>query len=144
MPNAELNNLSKFLLSLPQLFEEAIGNDPKLRSLIEKANKDQLREGLTATNGPLPDYSETSVKVFGKPEGRIKLYDTGEFYKSITAKKEKNSIKIVSDEGKDWKFPMLALRYGTDIIGISIENLSLIEKEYIEKKINEIIKKIKL
>jgi hypothetical protein len=144
MQNAELNKLSKFLLSLPKLFEEAIGNDPKLRSLIEKANKDQLKEGLTATNEPLPDYSETSVKVFGKPEGRIKLYDTGDFYKSITAKKEKNSIKIVSDEGKDWKFPMLALRYGTDIIGISIDNLTLIEKEYIEKKINEIIKNIKL
>jgi hypothetical protein len=50
---------------------------------------DQLEQGQDSRGDNLPDYSPASVQVFGKPAGPWRLYDTGDFYRSILLRTNK-------------------------------------------------------
>lgn len=77
------------------------------------ANVNQLRRGEANDGEPMPDYSYTSVKVFGKPEGPIKLFDTGDFYRGMYVKVEGDNIITSS---ADDKTDMLFKRFGKEDI----------------------------
>jgi hypothetical protein len=102
--------------------------DDSILFRIAEYNREQLREGKRSDGSDLPDYSDTSVFVYGKEAGPIKLFDTGFFYESIEAVVVGDVIAILSNPIKrdeiTGKITNLKERYEPEIIGISEENLN--------------------
>jgi len=98
---------------------------------------DQLeKEGLKSDGSYLPDYSKTSVEVYGKEDGHIKLRDTGEFYRSFVVKVDPKGIEIIADTSKGTTAnDDLAVRYGINILGLTEENNNVIVNALINKYI---------
>jgi len=67
---------------------------------ISELNRDQLKIGMKTDGSWLPPYSAYSVTKFGKPPGKIKLFDTGAFYEGITPEFAKTDFTLT---GKDQK-----------------------------------------
>jgi hypothetical protein len=107
---------------------------------------DQLeREGLKADGSYLPDYSKTSVEIYGKEEGHIKLKQTGKFYRSFVVKVDPKGVEIIADTKKGTTSnDDLAVRYGIDILGLTDENNNVIvdalTNKYIEYLENEVLR----
>jgi hypothetical protein len=106
---------------------------------------DQLfEEGLKSDGSYLPDYSKASVELYGKPDGHIRLKDTGNFYRSFVIKVDPKGAEIIADTMKGTvKNDDLAVRYGLDILGLTEENQNLIAdaltNKYIEYLENELL-----
>ena len=98
---------------------------------------DQLeKEGLKSDGTYLPDYSKTSVEVYGKEDGHIKLRDTGVFYRSFVVKVDPKGIEIIADTSKGTTAnDDLAVRYGINILGLTEENNNVIVNALINKYI---------
>ena len=95
--------------------------------IIRLNTQDQLfDEGIRADNKSLPDYSNTSVNVYGKRAGHITLKDTGEFYQSFVVKVDKSGIDIVADTQKE--DTDLSKKYGNEILGLTDENSGLLRE----------------
>jgi hypothetical protein len=102
---------------------------------------DQLfDEGIKADGTYLPDYSRTSVEVYGKPDGHIQLKDTGVFYRSFVVKVDAKGYEIIADTQKE--NVDLSVKYGLDILGLTDENMIVVNEmlknkyiEYIEEKL---------
>ena len=107
---------------------------------------DQLeKEGIKSDGSFLPDYSKTSVEVYGKSDGHIQLKDTGEFYRSFVVKVDPIGISIIADTLKGSGVnDDLAVRYGINILGLTEENNNIIVKaltnKYIQYIENEIFR----
>jgi len=144
MANEKLKKLSSFLLNLPIKVKSIIISDKQLYDLIIKANLDQLKQGQRADGSELPRYSDTSVLVYNKPAGAIKLYDTGDFYKGIRIEVKNSTETTIKLVGTDDKTEMLQSEYGKEIIGISLANLTEIEQNYIKNKITDLIKNLEI
>lgn len=71
-----------------------------LAGQIAELNQEQLKKGMRSDGSFLPDYSKRSVEEFGKPEGPIKLFDTGDFYKGINPVFDASGFTL---QGKDSK-----------------------------------------
>lgn len=131
-----LNKLIQNFEKLPQLATEAMLFQIDVsKDKITDLNKEQLQDGRRADNSYLPNYSERSVKVYGKPEGRIRLYDTGDFYDGFDVKTN-NQSKEIELYGKDLKTQMLKNEYRKEIIGLtpqSIEKFISLIKENLNK-----------
>lgn len=104
--------------------------------LMAQLNREQLKIGMTSDDIMLPDYSKTSVLIFGKTPGPIKLYDKGNFYKSIKVDSDSDMFKefyefICNDPNN------LQKRYKDfgDILGLTSKNKENIS----EKKITPFI-----
>lgn len=104
-------------IPIDQLGKQAIGLTDES---ISELNRGQLRDGKTATR-TLPEYSQTSVMVYGKEPGLIKLYDTGSFYNSFNVNINNDSLEIKADDPND-----LIGRYSRfgDILRLSDESQS--------------------
>lgn len=105
---------------------------------------DQLfGDGMLSDGTFLPDYSKTSVEVYGKPDGHIKLKETGQFYRSFVVKVDPKGFEIIADTNKGAGLnDDLAVRYGIDILGLTDENQNLVTEmltnnyiEYVEQKL---------
>jgi hypothetical protein len=84
-----------------EMFKQALSNDEFRQELVRILIQDQLEQGIDGDGKELPEYSEISVNVYGKEAGPYKLYDTGEFYKSITIEKiDGSGIVIYGDTDK--------------------------------------------
>lgn len=59
---------------------------------IAELNREQLKSGKRADNSNMPNYSKSSVNLFGKPAGPIMLFDTGNFHASITVQVKGDEI----------------------------------------------------
>lgn len=109
---------------------------------ISELNRSQLEKGERGDGSSLPDYSQTSVEVYGKEAGVIKLFETGYFYNTIEAIDMGNVIAILSNPLKrneiTGEITNLKERYGYEIIGISDENMEVLRKD-IRAKIVEYI-----
>lgn len=80
---------------------KTISDNPFLRDVVTDLNTNkQLRFGLTADGGVLPDYSDTSVNLYGKEPGPIQLKDTGAFYKSFEVILTDDGFWITADDEK--------------------------------------------
>lgn len=101
---------------------------------------DQLfDEGIKSDGSYLPDYSKTSVEVYGKRGGHIQLKESGTFYRSFVVKVDSNGLAIIADTVKGAGADNdLAQRYGIDILGLTEENQVLITKLLLEKYIKYI------
>jgi len=108
--------------------------------IIRLNTEDQLfNEGMRSDGTSLPDYSQTSVEVFGKRAGHITLKDTGHFYQSFRVKVDNFGMFIAVDDTSLYDVP-LTTTYGLDILGLTEENtmvlIQMLKRKYI-KEINE-------
>lgn len=105
----------------------------------EDQQRQQLSQGLRGDDTVMPDYSPTSVKVFGKPEGPIKLYDQGDFYKGIQLSVRGDIFNITST---DMKTTMLENHYGIDILRLGtqakINYIRVLRPEYVNTIRNDL------
>ena len=104
--------------------------------IIRLNTDDQLfDEGIRSDGTFLPDYSQRSVEEFGKPQGHIKLKDTGQFYQSFRVKVDKWGFFISADDTSIYDIP-LTDTYGIDILGLTDENMTvltnLLKRKYLE------------
>ena len=104
-----IENLSK--LDVEKVVKQSILTTSETYSEL---NREQLKSGLKADNSVMPNYSKTSVEVFGKPSGAIMLFDTGAFHKSFKTDVAGENIIITSNDIHN-----LAERYSDEIFGLS-------------------------
>lgn len=94
----------------------------KHAEFIEELNRIQLSFGIRSDDTLLPSYSPVSVEA-GKPPGRIKLFDQGEFYEGINVSIFDDELRF---EGEDEKTPMLISKYGRMILGLNDKSLQVL------------------
>src|SRR5688572_18457774 len=101
---------------------------------LTNMNTDQLFQGQDAKGKSLPDYSERSVQVFGKPSGPMKLFDTGDFYRGFFVRADKFPVVFESSDRKTGKIADLLAAKGEDpddIYGINRANLKDFSRNYL-------------
>lgn len=112
------------------------------KAIVELNTKDQLfNKGINSDGETLGNYSPVSVQNYGKPAGHIRLYDSGDFYKSFKVQREGEDFTIIADTMKTsdtGQLTDLATVYGIDIIGLTNDSkkvLSQMVKSKIPSKI---------
>jgi hypothetical protein len=97
-------------------------------------NTDQLFQGEGVDGSLLPDYSQRSVEVFGKPQGPWRLFETGDFYRGFIFQNARFPLEIVSHDSKEFLIAEKLENAGYDstkIYGLNNENLEDISRQYI-------------
>jgi hypothetical protein len=98
-------------------------------------------DGVDSKDKSLGNYSDVSVKVFGKPAGHIRVYDTGEFYDSIKIKSEKDQVVISANTIKTaWDGAVDLLDRWPALLGLNEKSLSKI-RDYIKPLFIEEVRK---
>lgn len=139
MPNV-LNYLAKVsALSYVDTMAK-VWNDSRVQAEIVRLNTEEqlFNEGIKSDGDYLPDYSDTSVNLYGKPNGHIRLYDTGEFFESFRILVFGEDAEIVADTRKE--DTDLAERYGKAIIGLTNESKDILTK-IILQVLREVVRK---
>ena len=95
-------------------------------------NRQQLFQGDRADGSEMPPYSFVSVNFFNKPNGPIRLYDTGDFYRGfIFASKTGKAQFPLFITSTDSKTNELQSRYGSQIFGLTSENMAGFAKVFV-------------
>lgn len=113
--------------------------------VITNMNTDQLFEGKKSDGSIMPPYSKTSVEVFGKPEGPIRLFDTGDFYNGFILHTEKFPILFNSKDSKTFLLVEgngYTKGYGENIFGLTEENKKDLTENYLKEEIQNYYKSI--
>lgn len=131
---SSIAKLQGILDDLPLLIREVINEN---HTLIEDMILAQLEKGQRGDGTSLPNYSPVSVKVYGKPPGPIKLYDTGAFYRAVFAKAFDDAFQIGDT---DPKTPGLTTLYGDAILQLSDEHKAELVNDILK---SELVSKIK-
>tara|TARA_R110000851_G_scaffold220616_3_gene373478 strand:- start:1014 stop:1463 length:450 start_codon:yes stop_codon:yes gene_type:complete len=140
-------NVIEFLGRVASLSYEAtltkVWNDKRVQAKIIELNtrKQLFDEGLKSDGSYLPDYSDVSVREYGKPSGHIRLFETGEFFDSFRIIVFGSIAEIVADTIKNNPFGEdtdLAKVYNNTIIGLTDESKTVL-KEIIYEVTKEII-----
>ena len=110
-----VNNLLKKFQNLnpDQLITDSV---VETKEVYGDLQVEQQLQGLKADGNEMPDYSATSVDLFGKEPGPIKLRDTGAFQTAIEVKVDASVIVARSNDSKN---DMMVKRYGKEIFGLS-------------------------
>lgn len=101
--------------------KSAIGRTAKVYADL---NREQLSEGRRADMTMMPDYSWVSVHFYGKPEGPIRLFDTGAFHESLNVDVGSDTIEVLSQDRYN-----LEERYGEEIYGLADPNQEYYNQE---------------
>lgn len=115
-------------LTSGRLFVLTFSNQRNKDLVIQLNQEFQLELGELADGRQLPFYSEVSQEVYGKPNSRWTLKDTGEFYESfkvITV--SRTGLTIDADDEKEDK---RLSEYGA-ILGLSPENMARLADEVV-------------
>lgn len=119
--------------------------DASIKFAMAELNRDQLMEGERADGLSLPDYSPTSVNIYGKAPGPIKLLDTGAFHDSIIVIAADNAYRFLSSPLKrdeiTGRITNLKEKYGDEIIGLGKDGLDEIRQK-VKIKIVEHVNKL--
>ena len=140
-----MNNLIKYLenvkqkLTITNLMVNVIGKDRSLLQLIVSLNtQDQLyNKGIRSDKTKIGQYAPYTIEIKrlkGQPYNHITLKDTGDFYDSFVAFVDNSAdIQISSDPIKTDALTGLTtdltIRYGEKIIGLTEENIDVINKK---------------
>lgn len=138
--------MSEIIMSVVTLLREVVSEMPAMvkeviienKATIEDMNIAQLSEGKRADGSTMPPYSPRSVQEFGKPEGPIRLFDEGDFWRGIEVETYDNGFEMV---GTDPKTDMLMHGegdregYGEEIIGVDEENLQVLIDDVLEPEL---------
>ncbi len=85
-----------------EMFKKALSNDEFRQELVRILIQDQLEQGIDGDGEKLPEYSETSIIIYGKPPGPYLLLDQGTFYDSIKVERiDESGVFIFGDTDKD-------------------------------------------
>jgi len=98
-------------------------------------NTDQLFQGEDSEGKSLPEYSDRSVTVFGKPSGPWRLFDSGDFYRGFFVRVEDRKVIFDSRDSKTGMI-LQALDFKghdepTDIFGLQKQNLTDLVKSHV-------------
>jgi len=102
-------------LNALDIAKEAVVFIESIKEDITELNSERMRQGRKADGSIMPYYNLTSVNVYGKEPGPIKLLDTGSFQEQIFVDVKQKSF--VTDS-KDSKSEMLKRDYGEEIFGL--------------------------
>ena len=104
-----------------------MSENPALKKLVTYLNTEkQLQFGLRSDDTVLPNYSRTSIDVYGKPDAPIMLKDTGEFWRSFEVILDMDGFEIDGDSVKfDFEPVDLEAIYGEDIYGLTDKNMNI-------------------
>ena len=91
---------------------------------IAQLNTEQLMQGTRADGEEMPWYSQVSVEVFGKPDGPIRLFDTGAFHSSFTIDVGGEETEVLATDLYN-----LEERYGEEIYGLTDKNQEYYNQE---------------
>lgn len=120
-------------LKVDRLAKQSIARTSKIMADL---NREQLQSGKRADNSTMPNYSAASVKIFGKPAGPIKLYDTGAFHDSIQIDVGSDEIEFLAkDEHK------LIERYTDEVLGLGDKQQEYYNEEIFYPEFAEEIEK---
>lgn len=109
---------------------------------VERLNKDQLSKGLLANGDTTPSHSGSPISemyVDSKIERgvyseslypKMNFYNTGDFYRGITAFLEDDGITIDSN---DEKVLMLETRYSPYLLGLTKESVTKLTANIIDE-----------
>jgi len=110
-----------------------------LQTQDQMFDKGQKSTGLSIT----PSYAQSTISIKqkkGQPTDRVTLKDTGDYYESIIVDAQATQLIIRSNITYA---VFLANRYGSDVLGLTVENLTNIVNQLIvpqlDKNINNII-----
>jgi len=108
-------------LTVGRLFVLTFSDQINKDIIIQLNQEFQLELGILADDRQLPFYSEVSQSVYGKPNSRWTLKDTGEFYESFRVINVSQSGLIIDadDEKEDKRLS----EYGA-ILGLNDENMA--------------------
>jgi hypothetical protein len=84
-------------LDVPTLCEDAFNLNSEI---AEDLNREQLMRGEGA-KGDMPEYSFNSKALFDKPDGGIRLFETGDFHRGITFESVSGMIYSYSKDEKN-------------------------------------------
>ncbi|NQU52439.1 MAG: hypothetical protein HQ522_07855 [Bacteroidetes bacterium] len=139
-----ISGLKTFEAGLNGYISEVIRQNETL--IIELNSEEQLYEKGITRDGVSIDsyapYSEVTIEIKqakGQPTGRVTLRDEGDFEKSFFIDIKEDSFEIKASDGKT---EMLTMSYGSEILGLTDENLIELVRVYILpvllKKLREI------
>ena len=123
--NRRLSNISQS--TIVEWVEDILN---ELDGEIEDLNREQLGEGMYATGGFLRNYSYATTEISPHKTGRIKLYDEGDFWRSIFAS---SGMGILEIDATDWKTDMLKEEFGNEILGLAPTQFNYIIQKVAEK-----------
>jgi len=117
-----------------------VAESEEAQEAVAEAQREQLRKGQRPDGSSFPDYSTTSVNVYGKPAGPIQWYDDGEFYDTIGYVATDKNLEFfdaltTSDNGEDIN---LEQRYNETILGIQTDNFTDINEVFAAKYIEQL------
>lgn len=119
------DRLERFKLNVPIMVEETL---KELAPVIEDLLADQLQRGEKGDGTKLPDYSPVSVRVYGKPAGPIRLFETGAFYRGMTLAVTAKDFEIIDTDSKTAK---LTETYGDAILLLSPKSVQVLVDDYL-------------
>ena len=124
-------------LTALSMHREALSAIGRTSEEIAKLNREQLLHGKRADGSKMPDYSYISVKLFGKPQGPIMLYDTGAFHASMEVDVDSTEFEIIADD----KYS-LEERFGEEIYGLADRNQEYYNQEIFYPEMLESIEEL--
>ena len=124
----ELANKLK-VLKFDEMCAEAVVENEKHAADL---NRQQLFQGERADGTEMPPYSFVSVNYFNKPNGPIRLFDTGDFYKGFIFASKTGTAKFpLFLTSTDSKTNELQSRYGKEIFGLTEINMAGFAKVFV-------------
>lgn len=129
----------------PQRMEEEVLNSvQKNEDIATGMNTDQLFAGEDSQGKSLPNYSQNSVQVFGKPSGPMRLFDEGDFYRGFFVKADKFPISIFSHDNKTGRIADMLAAKGANpdaIYGLQKQNLKEFTRTYVLEDLQETVRR---
>jgi len=111
---------------------------------VANLQRAQLEKGQRPDGTNFPDYSQTSVNVYGKEDGPIKWEDSGYFYEHISALVRPDFLEITNegtiDEITGQRFD-LEIRFNEEIIGLDQDSMAELTDKIKDKYI-DLIRKV--
>ncbi len=137
--------IQKIIDRINKIDIEAIATDiveNDMQSKYISGVQSQLQKGERGDGSKLPNYSETSVKLFGKPRGRMTLKDTGAYYEGMEIFTVKNQIIV---ESSDSKADDLSERYDQNetLLQIGKKTIEQHKDESQKRLVNEIFEQLR-
>lgn len=132
-------------LSTERIEDELLTIVKANEEVVTNMNTDQLFQGKDAKGEDLPEYSNRSVEVFGKPTGPWRLFETGDFYRGFFTKVEKFPISIFSNGRNTGSIADSLLTKGRnpdDIYGLNKSNQADLNKSYVLGDLQKSVRKV--
>ncbi len=112
----------------PDKLLKKVFNDPAVKEYVITLQQNQMYDhGVDGEGKPLGDYSEASVKHFGKRPGHIQMFETGKFFGSLKVKSAPEEVVISANTIKTaWDGAIDLLDRWPKLLGLNSDSLPLL------------------